>query len=52
LEKILSNKDPNQFFEMLPSRTVAAIVTGIENVWGLDKAIRGLPQNTVSVHYI
>jgi hypothetical protein len=49
LEKILSNKDPNQFFEMLPSRTIAAIVTDIESMRGFDKVIKGLPPNTVSV---
>jgi hypothetical protein len=52
LGKILSNKDPNQFFEMMSSRTVAAIATGIENVQGFNTAIKGLPQNTVSVCYI
>jgi len=49
LEKILSNTHPNQFFEMLPSRTVAAIVSDLENVHGFDKIIKGLPQNSVSI---
>jgi hypothetical protein len=49
LEKILSNTDPNQFFEMVPSRTVAAIVADIIKVQGFDKVIEGLPQNTVSI---
>jgi len=49
VEKILSNKHPNQFFEMLPSRTVAAIMEDIENIHGFDKVIKGLPQNSVSI---
>jgi hypothetical protein len=49
LEKMLTNKDPHQFFEMLPSRIVAAIVTDIENIKGFDKVIKGLPPNTVSI---
>lgn len=49
LEKILLNKDPNQFFEMLPSRIIAAVVTDIESIKGFDKVIKGLPPNTLSV---
>jgi hypothetical protein len=49
LEKILSNTHPNQFFEMLPSRTVAAIMVAIRKVQGFDKVIKGLPRNTVSI---
>jgi hypothetical protein len=49
LEKILSNKDPHQFFEMLPSRKIAGIVTDIENMKGFENVIKGLPLNTVSV---
>jgi hypothetical protein len=49
VEKILSNKHPNQFFEMLPSRTVAAIAADIKKVHGFDKVIKGLPQNSVSI---
>jgi hypothetical protein len=49
LEKILSNKDPHQFFEVLPSRIIAAVVPDIESIKGFDKVIKGLPPNTVSI---
>jgi hypothetical protein len=49
LGKILSNKDPNQFFEMMPSRIIAAVATDIESIKGFDKVIKGLPPNTVSI---
>jgi hypothetical protein len=52
LGKTLWNEDPNQFFEMLPSRTVAAVVTDIENIKGFDDIIKGLTGNTVSISVI
>ncbi|XP_023726242.1 uncharacterized protein LOC111874734 isoform X3 [Cryptotermes secundus] len=49
LGKMLSNKDPHQFFEMMPSRKIARIVTDIENIKGFENVIKGLPPATLSV---
>ncbi|KAJ4445589.1 hypothetical protein ANN_12270, partial [Periplaneta americana] len=49
LKTILTNKERNQFFKIMPSRTIATIITDLQNIKDFDNDIKQLPQNTLSV---
>ncbi|PSN41287.1 hypothetical protein C0J52_09873, partial [Blattella germanica] len=48
LKSILTNKNPNQFFELLDSQAVTTLVEDIKSMKGFDRAIKSLPYNTLS----